>query len=206
MSSELSMTSATFFHLWGDSFESNQNFNDDYCLTAPELKCSYKSEEIKDAFKPIIESINKYFPSLTNKKILEIGGSSGLFSQYLQDQSADVTMLEIQEKFVEKAKERGINAKVYTGLNFDDVIKGQSFDIIVANRVFEDIVMPEYKAQNLVRELYSHHLNPSGIIVIGTKQPEAVWKYNSTPSMNFKTKESFSYCHPYIKQVDIYQK
>ncbi len=203
MSEFLHSSDIAFFHnqKHGDS---TSDFNSKYAVNSPELYTVYSSETVKNTFQPIIETLNTKFPHLSEIKILEIGGSTGLLSRYLQDQGAQVTMLETQPLFVDKAKERGVNAKLYSGSNLFSVINHIKFDVVIANRVFEDIVMPEYQAKNLIRQA-SLIIEPNGFLIIGSQNPSAIWN-NSFVINGFSLESSItSLWNPYIKETRVYK-
>lgn len=198
-------SSVAFFHNQKEPTFENPNFNQTYASQSSELKLKYDSEKAEIQFQPILETLNQYFPSLKDKLILEIGGSSGILSRKLQDEGSIVTMLETEELFVKKARERGVNAQKYNGSDLYPIIGSEQFEVIVANRVFEDIVMSEYQAKRLLIQA-NKHLKSTGIFIIGTQNPDAVWG-NVFKIIGFKQEKINSTpWHSYITQVTIYRK
>lgn len=187
---------------------SDSSFNENYANTAPELSIdTNKSESLYGSFGfgPMIEVIESSIVPIEGKKILEVGGSSGLLASKLQEMGAIPTILETQQPFVDKAKSIGLDARIYDGFNPHSAILGEKFDVIVANRVFEDIVMSEHQALFLMRKL-SSFLNPGGLIIIGTQQPTAVFEEAITKGIDAKLIESRQFSSDgYIRQVNVYQ-
>jgi 2-polyprenyl-3-methyl-5-hydroxy-6-metoxy-1,4-benzoquinol methylase len=192
-----------FFH----NNDSDSDFNTTYAQTAPELTANNNEILSSFGFGPLIETIKKSIIPLQNANLLEIGGSSGLLSEKLQDMGANITLLETQEKFIQKAKERGIkDVRTYNGTNLSNVLLGKEFDAVIANRVFEDIVMPEHQAQFIARQLKSF-IKPGGLIIIGTQQPTAVWEEAIIKGSDSKLIKSHKFSDAgYIRQINIYQK
>ncbi|MPM81787.1 hypothetical protein SDC9_128844 [bioreactor metagenome] len=114
-------------------------------------------------------------------------------------------MLEVEPSFVNKAKQRGINAQLYNGIDMSSVIRQQLFDIIIANRVFEEIVMSEYQIKKSLIQA-RQHLRKDGLLITGTQNPDAV-RENIFTITGFK-KETISQTpfHQYITQVSTYRK
>lgn len=194
------------FHNQKDFYpDKEQNFNQLYVSQSPELNLEYDSEKAEIQFQPILEVIDQNFTSIKDLKILEIGGSSGILSKKLQEKGATVTMLEVEPSFVNKAKQRGINAQLYNGIDMSSVIRQQLFDIIIANRVFEEIVMSEYQIKKSLIQA-RQHLRKDGLLITGTQNPDAV-RENIFTITGFK-KETISQTpfHQYITQVSTYRK
>lgn len=108
----------------------NQGFNTDYSNRSFfEINTDYDAKLVYSTFGLVIDSINREINPLIGSKILEIGGSSGLLSKYLQDLGANITLLEIEEVFVNKAQQRGVtNAKIYNGTNLlSSITYGEKF-------------------------------------------------------------------------------
>lgn len=192
-----------------DDFGDNNDFNENYAAnTAPELIDKNDPEKVYSSFGfgPIIETVKESVIPLKGANILEIGGASGLLASKLQEMGANLTLLETQENFAQEAKNKGINdVRTYDGTNPRNALLGKEFDAVIASRVFEDIVMPEYQALNIVRKI-SPFIKPGGLIIIATKQPTAVWSdaiQKGSDSKPIKSKE-FSGAG-YIKQVNVYQ-
>lgn len=194
------------FHNQKDFYpDKEQNFNQLYVSQSPELNSEYDSEKAEIQFQPILEVIDQNFTSIKDMKILEIGGSSGILSKKLQEKGGIVTMLETEKPFVDKAKERGVDARTYNGSDLYPIIGGEHFEIIVANRVIEDIVMTEYQAKRLLTQA-NKYLKPNGILIIGTQNPDAIWE-NAFIMSGFKKEVTKpSPFHSYIKQTSVYGK
>lgn len=195
-----------FFHNQKDYYPNkDQGFNQLYVSQSSELTLEYDPEKASIQFQPILEVLKQNFDSLKDLKILEIGGSSGILSRKLQDESGIVTMLETEETFVKKAKERGVDARKYNGSDLYPIIGSEQFEVIVANRVFEDIVMSEYQAKRLLIQA-NKHLKSTGIFIIGTQNPDTVWE-NIFKITGFKQEKTNSTpWHSYIAQVITYRK
>ncbi|MCW1949492.1 MAG: class I SAM-dependent methyltransferase [Candidatus Shapirobacteria bacterium] len=195
-----------FFHNQKTETENRlTDFNSSYAANSPEVELPYSSETISTAFQPLLEILQSKIPSINQARILEIGGSSGLLSKYLQDQGANVTMVEIQSIFVDQAKKRGIDARRYNGSSLTSVIdRSDNFDVIIANRVFEDIVMDEYSAKVLIKQS-SLFLKPQGFLLIGSQNPLAIWDYAFLKNGFNITDTKQSNFNPYIKEVRVYQ-
>lgn len=195
-----------FFHSQNYGNDLIADFNSDYAANSRETELDYSPEAVFNAFNPLLEILKSKITSLHKTRILEIGGSSGILSEYLQNQGATVTMLEIQPTFVDQAKNRGIDARIYNGSNLIPTIKsGEQFDVIIANRVFEDIVMPEYTAKNLIRQS-SSFLKPNGFFLIGSQNPSAIWNYGFLSNGFNPTDTQKSNFSPYIKEARVYEK
>lgn len=195
-----------FFHdqHHGDSVYTD--FNSGYAINSRETELPHSPETITTAFKPILETLKSRIASFDGTRILEIGGSSGLLSEYLQDQGANITMVEIQSTFVDQAKSRGIDARHYNGSELTSVInRPDKFDVIIANRVFEDIVMSEYSAKILIRQS-SLFLKPDGFLLIGSQNPSAIWNYAFLKNGFNLVSTQQSHFNPYIKESRVYQK
>lgn len=194
------------FHNQKDTIpDKNSGFNQTYANQSIELRLDYDPKQAEYQFQPILEIINQNFPSLEDKTVLEVGGSSGILSRILQEKGATVTMLEVEPSFVNKAKQRGINAQLYNGIDMSSVIRQQLFDIIIANRVFEEIVMSEYQIKKSLIQA-RQHLRKDGLLITGTQNPDAV-RENIFTITGFK-KETISQTpfHQYITQVSTYRK
>ena len=194
-----------FFHNKDDT--ENDDFNKTYATGAPEL--SDNNPEVtygSFGFGPIIETVKESVIPLKDANILEIGGASGLLASKLQDMGANLTLLETQQNFTQEAQKKGINNVItYDGTNPQNSLYGKEFDAIIASRVFEDIVMPEYKALNLVRKL-TPFLKPGGKIIIATQQPTAVWEEAIQKGSDSKLIESKKFSDAgYVKQVNVYK-
>lgn len=199
-------TTIAFFHNQRDPDPSNSLyniFNTKYAFTSSEIGQEYHPKSIETAFGPVIQTIKNCYPNLNSVKILEIGGASGLFSRYLQDQGSQVTMIDTQEIFVDQAKKRGVNAFLSTGSALPSAIQDK-FDLIVANRVFEDIVMPEYQATSLLRKI-TPILEPKGLIIIGSNNPSAIWNYSFLKNGLQLKSSQFNPGNNYIKEARVYQ-
>ena len=195
-----------FFHDQSHGENLLTDFNSYYASNSREISISYSSETVFTTFEPLIKILKSKFNSLESLKILEIGGSSGLLSKYLKDQGVSITMIETQPTFVEQATNRGIDARRYNGSNLSSVIHpSDRFNVIIANRVFEDIVMPEYSAKNLIRQSLLF-LEPEGFFLIGSQNPSAIWNYGFLSNgLNLIDSQQSSF-NPYIKEVRVYQK
>jgi len=193
-----------FFHNQKDD-DYGQDFNQFYAGQSPELNLEYDPKEAEIQFQPILDTLHQSFPDTKDLKILEIGGSSGILSRKLQDQGAQVTMVETQSNFVNKARERGVDAKIYNGSDLSLVLDNSKFDAIIANRVFEDIVMSEYQSKRILSQA-NKLLQPNGLLIVGTQNPNAVWE-NSFNMASFKReKVNQSPWHGYITQVSTYKR
>lgn len=192
-----------------DDFGDNDDFNENYAKnTAPELMDENDPETVYSSFGfgPIIETVKESIIPIQDTNILEIGGSSGLLASKLQEMGANLTLLETQENFAQKAKDRGINdVRTYDGTNLRNALLGKEFDAVIASRVFEDIVMPEYQALFIMRQL-KNFVKPGGLIIIATKEPTAVWGEAIQKGSESKLIESKQFSDAgYIKQVNVYQ-
>lgn len=194
------------FH--NDKYPDSKDFNGNYAQTAPELMDKNDPEKIYSSFGfgPIIETVKESVEPLQGAKILEIGGASGLISIKLQEMGADMTLLETQENFAQEAIKKGINnVLTYDGTNPQNALFGKEFDTVIASRVFEDIVMPEYKALNLIRRI-SPFIKPGGLIIIATQQPTAVWNEAIQKGSESKLIQSKQFSEAgYIRQINIYK-
>lgn len=179
------------------------DFNAIYSTTSTENNQEYNPKLIETAFSPIIETIKNSYSSFDSLKILEIGGASGLFSKYLQDLGSQITMIETQPKFVTKAQERGIKAHLYNGSTLP-FTASDKFDIVVANRVFEDIVMPEYLATSLIKQMLPLLKNNSSV-AIGSSNPSAIWNYSFFKNGLQLKSSRFCPWNNYLKEARIYQ-
>jgi 2-polyprenyl-3-methyl-5-hydroxy-6-metoxy-1,4-benzoquinol methylase len=201
-----SPSDVAFFHDQSHGDGLLTDFNYGYAVNSREAEVPYSPETISTAFKPILEVLKSKISSLEGTRMLEIGGSSGLLSKYLKDQGISITMVETQSIFVEQAADRGIDARRYNGSNLKSVIHpSDSFDVIIANRVFEDIVMSEYSAKNLIRQS-SSFLKPNGFLLIGSQNPSAIWNYAFIKNGFNLVHTQQSNFNPYIKETRVYQK
>ena len=81
---------------------------------------------------------------------------------------------------------------------------GEKFAAVIASRVFEDIVMSEEQARRIMKQVKTI-LEPDGVLIIGTKNKDAVWHQAIERGSQLKllnSKESPD--NDYIKQVYIY--
>lgn len=220
MSSENKIPSlTTLFHSSDESLErnffdwyqlhkngDNEDFNSQYSIDSPELEMEYDSKLIDLSFKPLIEAVNQYVNPLKKSQLLEIGGASGLLAINLQDRGADITLLETQKNFGQKAEERGVkDVRIYDGNDLTkSIFAGETFAAVIASRVFEDIVMSEEKARRLMKQVKTM-LEPDGVIIIGTKNKDAVWHQVIERGSQLKLLSSNeSPNNDYIKQVYVY--
>ena len=187
---------------------SRSGFSDQYLFNSyQELNMGYDPKSVELSFGPLIDIVQKYVP-LQNSKILEIGGASGLLAKYLQDKGANITLLETQENFVKKAQERGVvDARIYNGENLGGGIYArEKFAAVIANRVFEDIVMSEEETKRIMKQIKTV-LEPGGLIIIGTKRKEAVWQNAIKTGTQLQLMDSKEFPDSnYIRQVCVYFK
>ncbi len=179
-----------------------QDFNALYAATSSEIDMPYNEESVNLSFGPLIETIQKQVNPLQNSCLLEIGGASGLLARNLQDRGAKITLLETQKNFVQTAKERGIDARVYDGINLKKSLPEENkFKAVIASRVFEEVVMSEEKATIIMKQLRTI-LEPDGIIIIGTQRKEAVWQYAITRGTGLELISSAEFLdNKYIQHV-----
>lgn len=195
-----------YFSEWHERHSNNRSgFNDEYSFNSGELDMVYDPESVESSFRPLINTIQQYVP-LQNSKILEIGGASGLLAKYLQDEGVKITLLETQENFGKKARERGVtDTRIYDGENLGKIIyPGEKFAVVVANRVFEDIVMSEEQTKRIMRQIKTV-LEPGGLIIIGTRKKEAVWQTAIKTGSQLQLKDSKEFPNEnYVRQVCVY--
>ncbi|MFH1722492.1 MAG: class I SAM-dependent methyltransferase [Candidatus Altiarchaeota archaeon] len=77
------------------------------------------------------------------KSVLEVGGHIGLLAKKIKDRGANVTLTDISEVALKRARERGISNTVHIDIDkkplpFDD----ESFDTVVSNSAIEHVFYP----------------------------------------------------------------
>ena len=139
-----------------------------------ELYAIKSEKSIHNAYydRPAIKSLAA---DVKSKTILEIGCAGGVLTEWLIDEGANVTAIDISEKMVEYTKKRvGSKAKVIVADVSKplDFIESESIDMIVASLVLHYIsnwlpVFDEFK----------RILKKDGSIVISTHHPHADWRW-----------------------------
>jgi len=101
----------------------------------------------KKAYIPFIKFIMKNAEK--KDKILDVGGGEGAYSEELKKRGFNVTCIDINKAYIEKAKKRGVKAYVMDAksLAFPD----KSFDISVMFEVLEHIPDPEIVLEEVAR-------------------------------------------------------
>lgn len=110
---------------------------------------------------------------LKGKKILEIGGGSGLISSAMSKYGNEVITIDVHDVIMRETLDIYKNQLVSNFVIADGVklpFKSSSFDVIICNQVIEHI--PKQNHQQLIDESY-RTLKPDGIFYIAT--PNKLW-------------------------------
>lgn len=112
---------------------------------------------------------------LRNKRILEVGGGSGLISYEMSKCGNEVICIDLQDAKVKEATNKyGIQVKNYSNFLIADgtklPFKSDCFDIIVCNQVIEHV--PKQHQQQLIDNIY-RVLKQKGLFYITT--PNKIW-------------------------------
>jgi len=151
-----------------------------------------------------IEYVNN--EKLKGKKILEIGGGSGLISYEMSKYGNDVTTVDVQDKSLKKTikkyqiKFKDFNFLLAGGSKLP--FKPNSFDVIVCNQVIEHV--PKQYRHQLINEAYSV-LKSNGIFYIAT--PNKLWPiepHAKLPFLSYLPKNIASRYIKLFKKVDGY--
>jgi len=116
--------------------------------------------------------------SLKNKKILDAGCGSGIYSVLLTKKDGEVIGVDISKKMIEIATRqtpKGLNIKYLVSGLYDLPFKNESFDIIVCNYVLENV---EDLAK--VFEQFFKVLTKKGVCIISLSH---FMRGNSTPTI-----------------------
>jgi|LGVF01.2.fsa_nt_gb 2-polyprenyl-3-methyl-5-hydroxy-6-metoxy-1,4-benzoquinol methylase len=136
---------------------------------------------------------------LKSRKILEIGGGSGLISYEISKYGNEVTTIDVQEVSIKEAiKKYKIPLKSYTFLiasGVEQPFKSNSFDVVICNQVIEHI--PKQCHQQLIDE--SHRiLKSNGIFYIAT--PNKLWPIEPHTKLPFLSYLPRNIANRYIMQ------
>ena len=113
----------------------------------------------------VCQAIEKQIDFLSDKKILDFGGGTGLLALPLAQQAKSVTLVDISEKMLEQArlKAEQQDIKNIQFLEQDLLVNPleQQFDLIVVSRVLHH--MPDLDA---TLAMFHHHLRENGQVLI----------------------------------------
>lgn len=137
---------------------------------------------------------------LKSRKILEIGGGSGLISYEISKYGNEVTTIDVQDVSIKEAiKKYKIPLESYTFLIANGVeqpFKSNSFDVVICNQVIEHI--PKQCHQQLIDE--SHRvLKSNGIFYIAT--PNKLWPIEPHTKLPFLSYLPRKLADKYIKSA-----
>lgn len=131
--------------------------------------------------------IKDRFPN--GAKILDVGCFDGNFLSQLPS-NCQLFGIEIHNKAVEKAKERGVKiiAQDFDGLQYLE----SQFDVIVAFDVIEHVINPQLFINDLVKVV-----SPRGMIVIGSGNTDALsWRFMGARYWYCTIAEHLSFINP----------
>ena len=120
---------------------------------------------------------------IKNKKILDAGCGSGIYSKILAKKGAKVFGLEISGKMLEIAKQycKGLGINFVKGSIDKIPCPDNSFDIVVASLVVHYLKNPEKAFKEFKRVL-----KKNGLLVFSTNHP-LFWSYKNSQIKNGKT-------------------
>ncbi|MFX0066933.1 MAG: class I SAM-dependent methyltransferase [Candidatus Hermodarchaeota archaeon] len=121
------------------------------------------------------------------KQVLEVGCAGGALTEWLVNEGAKVTAIDISEEMVNYTKKRlGGKATIFTANISEplEFINSESVDVIVASLVLHYISnwLPVFSE-------FQRILKPDGEIIISTHHPHADWKWHDRP--NYFKKELY---------------
>ncbi len=145
----------------------------------------------KDAYNLFIKFVLKYAEK--NDKVLDVGGGEGAYSYDLKKRGYNSICVDIDEKYIKRSKEKGVESYVMDGCNLD--FPDNSFDIILLFEVlehtknFEDILK---EAKRVASKYILITLPNCG----GLEKLRPYLTYDhflATDHVNFFTKKDFEY-------------
>lgn len=113
--------------------------------------------------------IKRFYPSLSNLNILEVGAGGGIWTKYFLDAGACVTSVDILPHILEANKRENPGVEIITGDAATVKIK-KKFDLIFAKDIIEHI-----QNDTLFLENMNDHLKDGGRIIINTQNS---WSLN----------------------------
>ena len=113
----------------------------------------------------VCQAVEKQIDFLSDKKILDFGGGTGLLALPLAKQAQSVTLVDISEKMLEQARLKAEQQDI-KNIQFleQDLLANpleQQFDLIVVSRVLHH--MPDLDA---TLAMFHHHLRENGQVLI----------------------------------------
>ena len=99
------------------------------------------------------KEIENYYSIITNhdlknKKILDVGCSSGGIVKYFSDIGNDTSGFDLDERYIEYGKNHGINIKI---CKIEDISQDQKFDLIIYRHTFEHMLYPLQELEKIKR-------------------------------------------------------
>jgi 2-polyprenyl-3-methyl-5-hydroxy-6-metoxy-1,4-benzoquinol methylase len=107
--------------------------------------------------------------SVSGKKVLDVGCQYGVFSFYLLEKGADVTGVDISERWVARCTEEALERYPGRGVRFqaadaqDLPFGDECFDVVVCTEVVEHVDLPGKVVSEIFRVLRA-----GGVLVLGT--------------------------------------
>ena len=136
---------------------------------AEEIASTYRLQGDRSREMLLNPVILEYLSVVRQKKVLDIGCGEGYLSRMLASEGASVVAVDYSRKMIEIAQERtppDTQIEYLLGDCQDMGFFGESFDIVVANMVMQDL--PEYEA--VLREVF-RVLVPGGKFVFSILHP-----------------------------------
>ncbi len=121
---------------------------------------------------------------LSNKTVVDAGCGSGILSEYLEKQGAQVIAFDYSEGLINIAKKRlrSDNVRVANLENNLDFITDSSVDIIVSSLVLHYI-----ENWNSIFEEFNRILKPNGCVIFSIHHPHQDWYWFNIPNYFEKT-------------------
>lgn len=156
---------------------SNQVFSaSERDLYYKEFEAKYRGseEEIKNRLKVYISYLNNF----RIYRCLDIGCGRGEWLELLSDNGYDVMGVDLNQDFVDRCNNKGLNVKKQDALSFLKECEDNSFDMISGFHIIEHIEVDEL---NQIIEECNRVLTPNGLIIFETPNPKNI----SVGSCNF---------------------